>query len=159
VTPPPPAAVQDLLTPKGVRTAVSALRDVIGGTKFKTLIVYPTLAVAQAPAKTDRTVYDNYAYRDGTASDTSPGQALSSGDVLFNPAVIDWGKLPGLIKTADTRLGVAHPTTHYLIVLGDLLGTDPALLIYVGDNYRTAYLVADTRGDVVRMYSYTPSSG
>jgi hypothetical protein len=159
VTAPPPAAVQDLLTPGGVRTAISGLRDVIGGTKFKTLVVYPTLAAAQAPTKTDRTVYDNYAYRDGTASDVSAGGALSSGDVLFDPTVFGWDALPGLIRTADTRLGVAHPAKHYIIVLGDFLGTGPALLVYVGDNYRTAYLVADTRGDVVRMYPYTPSSG
>jgi len=159
VTAPPPAAVQDLLTPKGVRTAISRLRGVVGGTKFKTLVVYPTLAAAQAPTKTDRTVYDNYAYRDGTASDVSPGGALSSGDVLFDPTVFGWDALPGLIRTADARLGVAHPTKHYIIVLGNFLGTGPALLVYVGDNYRTAYLVADTRGDVVRMYPYTLSSG
>jgi hypothetical protein len=159
VTAPPPAAVQGLLTPRGVRTAISGLRGVIGGTKFKTLVVYPTLAAAQAPTKTDRTVYDNYAYRDGTASDVSPGGALSSGDVLFDPAVFGWDALPGLIRTADTRLGVAHPAKHYIVVLGDFLGTSPALLVYVGDNYRTAYLAADTRGDVVRMYPYTPASG
>jgi len=159
VTAPSLAVVQDLLTPKGVRTVISRLRGVIGGTKFKTLIVYPTLAAAQAPTKTDRTVYDNFAYRDGTASDVSPGGALSSGDVLFDPTVFGWDALPGLIRTADARLGVAHPTKQYIIVLGDFLGTDPALLVYVGDSYRTAYLVADTRGDVVRMYPYTPSSG
>ena len=98
--------------------AIKALRGVAGGTKFLQLVIYSDFVTTEAPTKSDPTVYDNYIYRDGTASDASPGEALTSSDVLFDADAINWDKLPSLIKTADTRLGVAHPTEHYIIVFG-----------------------------------------
>ena len=158
---PSPAVGQDLLTSQGVRMAIRALRGVTGGTKFVQLVIYSDFVAAKAPTKSDPTVYDNYIYRDGTVSDTSPGAALTSSDVLFAAGAINWDKLPSLLKTADTRLGVAHPTEHYIIVLGAFPDTDlePAVMVYVSDSYRNAYLVADSQGDVVRMAPFTPSSG
>jgi eukaryotic-like serine/threonine-protein kinase len=158
---PSPADGQDLLTSQGVRMAIKALRGVTGGTKFLQLVIYSDFVTAEAPTTSDPTVYDNYIYRDGTASDASPGEALTSSDVLFDADAISWDKLPSLIKTADTRLGVAHPTKHYIIVFGAFLDTDPepSVMVYASDSYRNAYLVANSRGDVVRMAPFTPSSG
>ena len=152
-TPPPAAgASQDLLTPAGVRKSISALRTVIGSARFKELYVSPSLVTAQAPTKADKSVYDNYVYRGGSASDWTAGSTLSSDDVLFDPAAIDWNTLPTLLHEADTELGIAHPTSHYAIAIGDVSGTDPALMVFAADAYGNAYLLADAKGDVIEKF-------
>jgi len=114
--------------------------------------VSPSPVTAQAPTKADKSVYDNYVYRGGTASDWTAGSTLSSDDVLFDPTVIDWNVLPALLRTADTQLGVTHPTSHYVIAIGDVSGTRPALLVFTSDAYGSAYLLADANGNVIEKF-------
>jgi serine/threonine protein kinase len=142
----------DLLSPTGVQTAISALRGVIGNGRFKELYVSPMLASAEATPKSNPAVYDNYIYRGGAASHFSAGSTLTADDVLFDPGTIRWSSLPALLHAADTELGIAHPTAHYVIAIGNVLGASPALLVYAGDAYGTAYLVADAKGDVIHTF-------
>jgi hypothetical protein len=144
-----------LLTPEGVRAAISALNGVIGGSRYKELYVNSTTVSAQAPTKTNKSVYDNYVYRGGAATDWSAGSTLASDDVLFDPTTIDWNALPTLLHTAGTELGIPHPTSQYVIAIGDVAGTDPALLVFASDAYGDAYLIANAKGDVVEKFPRT----
>ena len=146
---------QDLLTPASVRSAISALRGVIGGSKVKELLVMSNLITAQAPPKSNPTVYDNFTYRGGVASDYSAGEPLAAGDVLFDPTIFDWNAMPALLRDADARLGVAHPTSRYVIAEGDFPGVGPAMLVFVADPYGNAFLVADIHGKIIKTFPRT----
>jgi hypothetical protein len=155
IPPAAPGAAQSLLTPAGVRAAIRALRGVIGEGNFKELYVSAAFVTAQAPTRTNQSVYDNYVYRGGVASDESAGSTLSADDVLFDPGAINWGALPALLSTADSQLGIAHPTSRYVVATGDVAGTDPALLVFTADRYGSAYLLADARGNIIRKFPRT----
>ncbi|HEU5333573.1 MAG TPA: protein kinase [Actinocrinis sp.] len=154
-TPASAADSEGLLTPASVRTAISALQGVVGGGKFKEIYVTASMVTAQAQTKADKSVYDNYIYRGGTASDWTAGSTLSSDDVLFDPAVIDWDALPALLHAADTQLGITHPTNQYIVATGDVSGTEPALLVFTADAYGSAYLIADAKGRVLQKFPRT----
>jgi hypothetical protein len=142
----------DLLTPAGVRAVVKALKPVMGGSKIVSLTVYPTYAIAEAPAESDKTGYDNFEYRDGTATRTGAGGSLESGKPLINLDSVTWDVLPAMIKTADRKLKVPKPTMRYLIVQPDILDDKPSLYFYETDNYGGGYLETDLKGRVTRVY-------
>ncbi|NUR90136.1 MAG: serine/threonine protein kinase [Nonomuraea sp.] len=155
-TEPPEPRQENLLTAAGMRDAIKAMKPVIGGTKVVRMVVYPTYASIDAPAKGDPTVYDTFSYRDHTATHVSKGGAVSTRPMDLEK--YNWDALPALLKKAETSLRVRKPTTRYLIIDTDSAFTTSrqALLVYVGDDYRrTGYLVADLQGKVVKMY---PSS-
>ncbi|MEV0351251.1 protein kinase [Nonomuraea sp. NPDC050680] len=141
----------NLLTPAGIRAAIAALKPVMGGTKVIRMVIYPEYASVQAPVKGEKGVYDNFTYRDGTAARQSTGSTTNEDPVDLSK--FNWDALPALLRKADQALGVRKPTTHYIVVdpAFAFVGARESLLIYVGDKYhRTGYLVADTRGKVIR---------
>jgi len=96
---PEPSAPENLLTPAGMRHLVSQLKPVMGGTEVVDLVVYPTYAVAGAPVKGRKSVYDRFSYREGVASKEGPGGTVDKPTV--NLSQYDWSELPGLLRRAD----------------------------------------------------------
>ena len=146
-----------LLSPASVQAAITAFRGVIGGSKIKELVVSTAVISAQAPTRADPTVYDTYVYYGGsTAKDWTAGSTLTADDVLFDPTVIDWNKLPALLQLAGTQLGIKTPTSLLAVATGGMAGTAPALLVFAQDPHGSAYLVADAKGNVITKYPRTP---
>ncbi|MGW4402553.1 protein kinase domain-containing protein [Nonomuraea sp. NPDC004702] len=143
---------ENLLTADGIRTAIKALKPVMGGTKVVRMVVYPTYISAEAPVKGDPAVYDRYAYRDGRATREGTGSTIRT--PVVDLAKYNWDALPGLLKKAQSVLGVRKPTARYLIVDPNFVftSTKQVLLVYISDAYRTGYLVADPQGRVLKTY-------
>ncbi|QYC44484.1 Serine/threonine-protein kinase PK-1 [Nonomuraea coxensis DSM 45129] len=145
---------ENLLTPAGMRAMIAKLKPAIGGSKVADMTVYPTYAVIQAPKQDDPEVSERYDYRDGRVTkSTGFGREIDGPTVDLDK--YDWNALPALLRKADKDLGVARPTSRYLIVDPDFVFTSPrqVLRVYVSDDYqRTGYLVADFKGKVLKVY-------
>ncbi|GGS75581.1 protein kinase [Nonomuraea spiralis] len=143
---------ENLLTAAGARAAIKALKPVMGGTKVVRMVIYPTYASAEAPLKNDPGVYDRYSYRDGVATRDGSGSTVRTPTVDL--AKFNWDALPALFKKAESTLGVRKPKSRYIIVDPDFVftSTRQVLLVYLSDDYRTGYLVADARGRVLKTY-------
>ncbi|WP_218000621.1 serine/threonine-protein kinase [Nocardia higoensis] len=148
------ANTADLLTPDGMRAAVTALEQLTGGTEFTEFTVYPNFANASAPLATQPGLYDEYSYRDGVATREGAGGELDDDDATIRLGSIDWNVLPALFATANAELGVPNPTLRYVIVEPAWTFNDdkPTLLVYLSDDYGGAYLAANLDGSVVTMY-------
>ncbi|MEU6083747.1 serine/threonine-protein kinase [Streptomyces sp. NPDC047108] len=142
----------DLLTPSGMRDAVKAFRSASGRRDVVDLTVYPEYAMASIPSKSRSRVYDEYEFREEVATRTGPGSTLDSDDVTVDLSKIDWDILPKLMKKAEKELGVAKPTSRYVIVDTDIISHVASLRIYLTDDYGAAYLSADLKGRVQRIY-------
>lgn len=144
----------DLLTPDGVRAAVTALGQLTGGTEFTEFTVYPNYVNASAPVATQPRLYDEYSYRNGVATREGAGGELDDDDATIRLDSIDWNVLPALFATANAELGVPNPTLRYLIVEPAWTFNDdkPTLLVYLTDDYGGAYLAANLDGSLVTMY-------
>ncbi|MEV6319117.1 protein kinase [Streptomyces sp. NPDC051776] len=150
-----PAKPRNLLTPSGMRDAVKAFRSASGRPDVVDLTVYPEYALASIPSKSRSRVFDEYDFREEVATRTAPGGTLDSDDVTVDLRKIDWDILPSLMKKAEKELGVDKPTTRYLIVDTDIISHVASLRIYLGDEYGSAYLSADLKGRVQRVYRPT----
>ncbi|MEU6725813.1 serine/threonine-protein kinase [Nonomuraea wenchangensis] len=149
-------AQENLLTPDGMRAMIARLKPAIGGSKAVELTVYPTYAVIEAPNKEDPEVSERYDYRAGEVT-LSPGFGREIDGPTVDLDKYAWNALPALLRKADKDLGVAKPTSRYLIVGPDSLSasTRPILRVYVSDDHqRSGYLVADLKGKVLRLYAH-----
>ncbi|MCU1643157.1 MAG: protein kinase [Nocardia sp.] len=154
-TTPAAAATTDVLTPAGVRQAISALEQLTGGQQFIETTFYPEFVNTGAPVKDRPTVYDQFTFRDGVATRTGAGGQLS-GIPTVALSSIDWDILPTLLSTAQNKLGVANPTSRYIIVDPAWTFNDhkPTLLVYFSDEYNGGgYLAADVDGTVVSVHN------
>lgn len=149
-TPDVPAA-GNLLTPAGVRSTVAALSPHLRDHRVKQLVVYPQFASAEAPAKADASLYDQFVYRDGDVT-SSPGGTMSSDDGTVDLRQYDWNVLPGLLSKAARTLNVPHPTMRYIIVGPDLFTGAPTISVYLTDGYGAGYLSSTPRGKITRTY-------
>ncbi|MFG1688636.1 protein kinase [Nonomuraea sp. NPDC049269] len=141
----------NLLTPAGMRTMISKLKPVMGGTKVFRMTVYPEYASIEGLVKGEKDIYDRFTYRDGVAERQGPGGTAN--DAAVDLAKFNWDALPALFRKADKDLRIRKPTTHYMIVdpaFAYVGGVRESMMIYVGDEYRTAYLVADVNGKVIK---------
>ena len=109
--PTPTHSAQNALTPAAARSMVKALRSNSGGTKAKEASLYWDFAWIDAPTKADRSRYDQLEYRNGAMSRRNPGGILGPDDALIDLDTIPWDKLPALLKTADSDLGVKNQPT------------------------------------------------
>jgi serine/threonine protein kinase len=144
----PPA---DLLTPAGARTVVTALSEVMGGTKVSELTIYDDSASATAPAAAVKNGFDEFTYSDGTAAREGP-DTVDADRAVLDLNEVNWDALPALWERADKELGVATPTMRYIIVDTDIIDGTPALKLYLTDDYGGAYLLANLAGEVVKLY-------
>ncbi len=147
----PVATAEDLLTPAGTRKAVSALSEVMGGTKVSDLTVYAEYARATAPTAAVKNGYDDFQYRNGAATREGP-DGVDADRTVVDLNAVKWDALPALWERANKELGVAKPTLRYLIVDTDIIDGTPSLRLYLSDDYGGAYLLANINGEVVRLY-------
>lgn len=154
VTNSPAGNSTDLLTPAGMRQAVSALEKATGGTDFTEVTFYSNYVNASAPVRNRPSVYDQYVYRNGTASRQGAGGELDADSATIVLNTINWDLVPGLLDIANEKLGVAEPTMRYVIVNPAWTFNDerPTLLVYLTDDYGGGYLAANLDGSIVTMY-------
>ncbi|MFE3143055.1 serine/threonine-protein kinase [Streptomyces scopuliridis] len=140
-----------LLSPSAIRSVIAGLKPVMGGTDVNRFVVYDDYASAEAPVPDDKRLYDTFQYRDGEATRQGAGGTLTSGKRTVDLTSFDWDALPGLLRTAESDLGVDKPTSRYVIVDPAWVFADdqPVLLVYVMDDYGAAYLAASRSGKVL----------
>ncbi|WP_194925232.1 serine/threonine-protein kinase [Catenulispora pinisilvae] len=148
----PSTASQDLLTPAGVRTAIAQIFAVSGGTRIASMTVYDDHASFDVIKKDDDTVYDTYDFNNGQAAFSTTGSTLDQDQQPLDPAKVNWNALPALLKDADSTLNVKKPTYHYVIVDSDNIDGSLEMRVYVGDDYRGGYLLADLTGKILKRY-------
>ncbi|MER7463645.1 serine/threonine-protein kinase [Streptomyces sp. NPDC097981] len=142
-----------LLTPANVRTALDALKQKSGTTEFVEMTVYEEYVLASIPTGPGAKTYDRYEYRDGEAKRTGPGGTVKPDEPLIDMAGVNWDALPGLLDQAKQELGVANPTSRYVIVEPWLFDQTPSMRPYLSDEYgQGGYLYADTQGKVKKVY-------
>ncbi|WP_031077646.1 serine/threonine-protein kinase [Streptomyces sp. NRRL WC-3742] len=149
-----PPAYPGLLTPSGVRDVIQSMSPSMRGTTALEFTVQQDYGYATVPTAANPSLYDSFEYRNGR---TSPGNR--SGTVAFREKPVDlksvnWDALPALLQRADSDLGIAKPTSHYIIVRNapGMADAGPTLLVYVTDSYGGAYLVSDLNGNVTKTY-------
>ncbi|MFF7491606.1 serine/threonine-protein kinase [Streptomyces rubiginosohelvolus] len=147
----PDAEAANLLTPDGARTAIEALKPLMGGTKVTDFTLYGEHASAEAPLKTNAALYDRFSYRDGRAKNDDMGGTLMSGSTTVDLDSVDWDALPALLKTAEKTLNVDDPESSYVIVDPSSPFHDdrPVLRVYVSDAHGGAFLTAELDGRVI----------
>ncbi|WP_234321029.1 serine/threonine-protein kinase [Streptomyces katrae] len=142
-----------LLTPANVRTALEALKQKSGTTEFVEMTVYEEYVLASVPTGPGAKTYDRYQYRDGEAKRTGPGGTVKPDEPLIDMAAVNWDALPGLLDRAKQELGVAKPTSRYVIVEPWLFDQSPSMRPYLSDEYgQGGYVYADTQGNVKKVY-------
>ncbi|MCT6780220.1 protein kinase [Streptomyces sp. CS7] len=147
----PEAETANLLTPDGARTAIDALKPLMGGTKVTDFTLYGEHASAEAPLKSNAALYDRFSYRDGRAKNDDMGGTLMSGSTTVDLDSVDWDALPALLKTAEETLNVEKPESSYVIVDPSSPFHDdrPVLRVYVSDSHGGAFLTAELDGRVI----------
>ncbi|MFI1781115.1 protein kinase domain-containing protein [Streptomyces rubiginosohelvolus] len=147
----PEAETANLLTPDGARTAIEALKPLMGGTKVTDFTLYGEHASAEAPLKSNAALYDRFSYRDGRAKNDDMGGTLMSGSTAVDLDSVDWDALPALLKTAEETLNVEKPESSYVIVDPSSPFHDdrPVLRVYVSDAHGGAFLTAELDGRVI----------
>lgn len=147
----PEAETANLLTPDGARTAIGALKPLMGGTKVTDFTLYGEHASAEAPLKSNAALYDRFSYRDGRAKNDDMGGTLMSGSTTVDLDSVDWDALPALLKTAEKTLNVEDPESSYVIVDPSSPFHDdrPVLRVYVSDAHGGAFLTAELDGRVI----------
>ncbi|SUA81191.1 Serine/threonine-protein kinase PrkC [Nocardia otitidiscaviarum] len=150
-----PGPSVDLLTPDGIRQAIAAFEQASGGEEFTEATFYPTYASTGILLGDQSRRYDAYTYRDGVASRQGPGGTLTGTETTVRLSSINWDILPDLLRAADAQLGVADPTSRYLIIdpAWTFNSDRPTIMVYLSDDYGgSAYLAADLDGTVVKVY-------
>ncbi|MGW1234513.1 protein kinase domain-containing protein [Streptomyces californicus] len=145
-----PAPV-DLLTPDGARTAIAAMKPLMGGAKVTDFTLYGEHAYAEVPLKSNSALYDRFSYRDGQAKNDDMGGTLTSGTTTIDLDSVDWDVLPALLKTAEKTLNVEAPESRYVIVdpASPFHDDRPVLRVYVSDSHGGAFLTAGLDGRVI----------
>jgi hypothetical protein len=142
---------QDLLTPAGARQAVSALAEVMGGTEVSDLDLFSDHASATAPAPAVENGFDNFSYRDGTATRDGP-DTVDADRAVLDLNDVNWDALPALWERANKELGVDNPTDRFVVVDTDIIDGTPSMKLYLSDDYGAAYLLANLAGEVVELF-------
>ncbi|QJT05940.1 protein kinase [Streptomyces asoensis] len=145
----------DLLSEKGLKTAVAKLTAAMGGTKVTSLVVYGEYAIADAPVAGHPKLYDRYMYRGGdVAVKDGPGGTVMTGAIPVDLDVYDWDAVPALLARATEVLGVAEPTSRYLVINpgSTIFDSGPTMSVYLSDDYGSAYLRADVRARVIETH-------
>ena len=149
------SAKGNMLTPAGIRTAISPFKQQTGRSRFGSFVVYPEYVSADLMVKGSDTKYDSYTYRPGQGVQKGIiSNTLSGGEKPVSLDGFDWDKVPALLAEAERKLKVDHVTTRYLTVnLPDNVFGDPAgMSVYLTNAYsQTGYLQANPQGKVTRV--------
>jgi serine/threonine protein kinase len=145
-------ATQNLLTPAGVRSVTKQIFAVSGGNRVASLTVYGDHASYDVVKKDDPRVYDTYSFSNGKAEFSMTGTTLDEGQPALDPGQVDWDALPALLKDANSTLNVKNPKYQYVVLDSDIIDQTPQLKVYLADDYRSGYLLADLKGKVIKRY-------
>ncbi|MFJ9645645.1 serine/threonine-protein kinase [Streptomyces sp. NPDC101206] len=149
----PAAPKGSLLTPANVRTAIEAFKQKTGTTTFVEMTVYEEYVIASIPTAPGAKTYDRWDYRDGEAKRSGPGGTVKPDEPPIDMSGVNWDALPGLLDTAKQELGVANPTSRYVIIEPWLFDASPSMRPYLSDEYgQGGYIHADTQGKVKKVY-------
>ncbi|MFI6499011.1 serine/threonine-protein kinase [Nonomuraea typhae] len=154
VTEAPTPDTSPLLTPARIRQVIAALEKESGSKVFTAFSVHEQFASANAPIA-GKKIYDTFDYRDGRVS-RRKGSTMSFTDRPIRLSSLNWDAIPSLFKRAEKSLGIDKPTSRYVIVqpAWPFSGTpQPAILVYLSDDYGGAYLAADKNGKILKMYA------
>ncbi|MCX5010173.1 serine/threonine protein kinase [Streptomyces sp. NBC_00555] len=142
-----------LLTPASIRTALAALKQQTGTTSFVNLRIYDDYVIASVPTAPGAKTVDSWQYRDGGVTRTGPAGTVKDRAPLIDMATVEWDTLPALLEQAKKDLGVANPTTRYVIVEPWMLDQSPSMRPYLSDEYgQGGYVLAGTDGKVRKVY-------
>ena len=145
------APAEDLLSPAGARKVVSTLAPVMGTSKVCELNIFPEHASAIAPTTAVKNGFDDFTYRDGAA--TRDGADGGDADrAVLDLNTVNWDALPALWDRANKELGVANPTSRYIIVDTSIIDGTPSLKLYLSDDYGAGYLSATLAGEVIELF-------
>jgi serine/threonine protein kinase len=144
----------NLLTPANVRGLISVIKNYTGGSQIVTMTVMADQATIEYPLKSKPNYYNRVFYLRGhLTNDTVGGTINTTTDAAFDPSVMDWEALPGLITYAKTHVNLANPTSIYVITQGKSVfepGAGPVMLVYATDDYGGGgYIVANAKGKVI----------
>ncbi|MFE7646134.1 serine/threonine-protein kinase [Streptomyces phaeoluteigriseus] len=145
----------DLLSADGLHKTVAKLTEATGGSKVAGLVVYGEYAVATAPVPGRPKLYDRYMYRGAdVAVKFGPGGTITQGTVPVDLNDFAWDAVPALLTKAARTLGIPQPASRYLVVspASTTLDSDPTLSVYLSDEYGSAYLEANARGEVIETH-------
>jgi hypothetical protein len=153
-----PAGTTNLLSPDGIRTAVSALEKETGRTRFASLTVYPQYVSADLMVKGDDRKYDSYTYRSGQGVEKGIiSGSLGSGKTAVGLDDFDWDKVPSLLSEAQRKLNVDDANIRYLVLnLPDSTFDSPVgMSVYLSNSYgQSGYLQATPKGKVLTVMPY-----
>ncbi|MFE9629971.1 serine/threonine-protein kinase [Streptomyces sp. NPDC006463] len=142
-----------LLTPDNVRTALAALKQQTGTTTFVDMRVYDEYVIASVPTASGARTVDSWQYRDGGVTRTGPAGTVKDRAPLIDMAKVEWDTLPALLEQAKQDLGVANPTSRYVIVDPWMMDQSPSIRTYLSDDYgQGGYVLAGTDGKVRKVY-------
>ncbi|MFB7463351.1 serine/threonine-protein kinase [Streptomyces sp. NPDC056224] len=152
-TPKATAPQGSLLTPANIRTAVAALKQQTGTTTFVDLRIYDEYVIASVPTAPGARTVDSWQYRDGGVTRTGPAGTVKDRAPLIDMAKVEWDTLPALLEQAKQDLGVANPTSRYVIVEPWMMDQSPSMRPYLSDEYgQGGYVLAGTDGKVRKVY-------
>lgn len=136
------------LTPKGMREAVAALKEKIGGTVVGGMSAHGYLVSVSVQRKDRPDLRVGYDYRGDGVEGGGPAGVVSSPDAL-DMAAFDWDLLTGLWPRAQAELGIKDAERSHLFLeySPDLKG--PALSLYVSDAYGTAHMRVNSAGKIL----------
>ncbi|MEU3221627.1 serine/threonine-protein kinase [Streptomyces sp. NPDC006976] len=143
------------LTPKGMREAVAALKEKIGGTVVGGMSAHGYLVSVSVQRKDRPDLRVGYDYRGDGVEGGGPAGVVSRADAL-DMAAFDWDLLTDLWPRAQAELGIKDAERSHLILeySPDLKG--PALSLYVSDAYGTAHMRVNSAGKILERYPREP---
>ncbi|AXX31844.1 serine/threonine protein kinase [Actinosynnema pretiosum subsp. pretiosum] len=147
-----PTPKADLLTPDGARTAVAAFVEVMGTSKVSDLTLWPQRATAVAPTTAVPNGFDNFEYAVGGKATKERPDGVDADRAVLDLNEVNWDALPALIDRATKELGVPAPTSRYVIIDTGLIDHKATIRVYLADDYGGAYLSANLKGEVERLY-------
>lgn len=154
-----PAKTTDLLTPDGIRTALSAIEKESGRDMFGDLTVYPEYVSVEAMVPGSKSKYDSYTYRpDSGVEKGIISGSLMGGDQPVSVKDFNWNAVPTLLARARKVLNVDKPTSRYLVLVqpNTVFNTPAGMSVYLSNEYsQSGYLQADPTGKVTRTMPYS----
>ncbi|GAA2729467.1 hypothetical protein GCM10010439_40050 [Actinocorallia aurantiaca] len=146
-----PAEPASLLTPAAIGKVISAFEKASGSDRFTSFTVYEEYAYAEVPVPGRSKGADRYFYRNGKVERQGSG---IGGEDAVSLRIFAWDAVPHLLRTADRKLNVPDPENRYIVVKPTWTFAEdkPAMLVYLSDDYGGGYVLADAKGEVLRLY-------
>jgi serine/threonine protein kinase len=145
---------QSLLTKAGMEAFVSALRSKFGTTTIVGGDFYADTATFRIQNKTNTSNVDEYNYEGGDFTTPTHYDTIDMEDGTVDLSSINWSVLPTLLGEVDAKVKTPNPTDHYIDIDANWFGYGPALLIYSSNQYNGGYMACDTKGNIIRVYTY-----